>query len=190
MLPGDGTLIDPSLHSDFLWPMRSQSDLLTDYEMGGMQFQHADGALDAQLWTLTYADPDVKLTSENGADITLFSRSGITELALAFDQNMNAFVAFVENGQAKFWWYDTTTSAMTFSDLPADAVTPRSCLDDHTRAFRDTSDIILAYVRDGDLYYRQQRDRYATEYLLRTSAGTKLAAIGMNKGLRLQFQLG
>jgi hypothetical protein len=44
-------------------------------------------------------------------------------------------------------------------------------------------------MRGTSLYYRQQRDRYEVEYLLKTGLNAKLVRVGMNKGYRLQFML-
>jgi len=189
MLPGDGALSTPSLPTAFRWPMRSATDLLTDYEQGGEELNDANGDLSVQTWTLTYAAPDVIVTDAAGHATTLFSRDGITELALAFNQNMAPFVAFVQDGQARFWWFDITAGANVFTDLPLDATHPRACLDDHRALETATSDIILAYQREGALYYRQQRDRFATEYLLTADAGGELVSVGMSTGLRLQFAI-
>lgn len=191
MLPGDAPLlVDPILAASYVDTMRTFADALIDYERGGTALNVPDDGLNVQTWTLRYESPAVIVSGTIAPDTTLFSRPGITELALAFDQNMRPFVAFVENGVPRFWWYDTVVGAGVFTDLPVDALHPRCCLDDHREAQSAVSDIILAYTRGADLYYRQQRDRYATEYLLTTGVDGTLAAIGMNTGLRLQFQIG
>lgn len=189
MLPGDGTLTNTALPRPFMWPMRSATDLLTDYERGGAGINDAGQGLDAQQWTLTYTAPDVIVTDETGHETMLFSQPGITELALAFDQNMHPFVAFVDGVGAHYWWFDTTSGAQVFTDLPLDATHPRACIDDHRALEIAMSDIILAYQRGGALYYRQQRDRFATEYLLMADAGGELVSVGMSTGLRLQFAI-
>jgi hypothetical protein len=53
------------------------------------------------------------------------------------------------------------------------------------------TDIILAYIRDNTLYYRQQRDRYGIERTLRTGLfdSVKLRNIGMARNYRLYFEL-
>ena len=67
----------------------------------------------------------------------------------------------------------------------------RCCLDDKRQSAtaQGNNDIILAYVRAGKLYYRQQRDRYEVEYLLAEEIPAKvLTRIGMSKNYRLQFE--
>lgn len=188
MLPGDGTLVDPALPAPFLWKMRDRDDLLTDYEQGGTALNQAGGSLVAQTWTFGYTAPDVWVQDAEGNKTVLFSKPGITELAGAFDQNMNQFVAYVDATGAHFWWYDTTQSSQVFTDLPSGSTTPRCCMDEHRAVYAADSDIILAYKRSGNLCYRRQRDRYATEYVLESPFPHELIRVGMNTILRLQFE--
>lgn len=188
MLPGNAlsTITAPA---QLIEPVNAAATPLIDVGMGGIGLADASVGLLYQLWTLRYEAPDVVVSAPEVPDTVLFSRAGITELALAFDQNMRAFVAFVQDGQARFWWYDSNLSAQTFTDLPADAKNPRSCMDEKRAALRSDSDIILAYTRGTGLYYRQQRERFQTERLLADPCGGKLVSIGMSKALRLQFKL-
>ena len=75
-------------------------------------------------------------------------------------------------------------------------IDPRLSFDDkRATQYGANGDIILAYLRSvggsRGLYYRQQRDRFNTEYTLRTGLpnNTRLRAVGMNRGLRMQFEL-
>lgn len=185
VIPQGDITVDP-IAAAFLFKQREYGDLLTDYEMGGVALNDSSQGLMVKEWTATYHDGGVYVGAADVPEVLQFSKPGITEVALAFDQNMNPFVAFVDGAGSHFWWFDSTTSQMTFTDLAG--TTPRCTLDDGRALQRNTSDIILAYMKGNDLYYRQQRDRYETEYLLKSSAGNKLVTVGMNKGLRLQFQ--
>lgn len=189
MLPGDGSLVDPSIPSPFLWKMRTADDLLTDYERGGDALNLPGDSLNAQTWTFGYDAPDVWVEDEAKVRTVLFSKPWITELAGTFDQNMNPFVAFVDSAGAHFWWYDTTQGKQVFSDLPANSTTPRCCLDDHRSTSSTTSDIILMYQRGLLLCYVQQRGRFATEHVVATDVTGALQSIGMNTANRLQFKI-
>ncbi len=59
------------------------------------------------------------LSADGVAPVVLFSRPGMTEIALAFDQNMRAHVAFVQSGLAWLWWYDSQVNQMAFTSFPA-----------------------------------------------------------------------
>lgn len=179
------TLITPPLPSDWLYTTRTEP--LVDYEMGGVALRDASQGLAVKLWTATYDGANV-LASDGTTTSVLFPAAGVVHLGLAFDQNMNPFVAYVDGSGAHYWWYDTVAQAQVFSDLPG-AVTPCCTLDDHRELQSSSNDIILAYLKDGALRYRQQRDRYATEYLLETGTWPALEAVGINKTLRLQFRM-
>jgi hypothetical protein len=62
------------------------------------------------------------------------------------------------------------------------------CLDDKRPLQNAVSDVILAYTRSGNLYFRAQRDRYLVEYPLATAVTGTLDKVGMNTVNRLQFE--
>ena len=165
-------------------------------EAGGVALNDPSEGLFYQSWTLRYfpATGNMQIEDEAGGKTSLFVRSGITEIDLAFDGNMNPFVAFVENGDAKFWWYDTSLPGTTFTTLPAGSLTPRCCMDDK-RLFQDASrDIILCYVNAGKLVYRESSDRYTVEYTLQDpflhptlELPAVIKKVGMNEKFRLQW---
>lgn len=165
---------------------------LIDYEKGGVGLNNPTQGLQVQTWTLRYdrASGNMRLSAPNTPEFTLWNRPDITEVSLAFDQNMNPFVAFVQAGVAKFWWYDPTIPGQTFAEsLLGTAITPRATMDEKRATQSAVSDIILGYMRNNNLCYRIQRERYLTEHVLRTGCGGKLADIGRNTGYRLQFKL-
>jgi hypothetical protein len=158
-----------------------------DYERGGVALRDASQGLDVKDWKLRFVSPEVRISADGVAETVLFSEAGITEVSLAFDQNMNPVVAYVQTGTAKIRWYDSLAEAQVISTLPAGSVSPRLSLDDKRALQSGTSDVILAYVRDDALYFRAQRDRFEVEYLLKEAVGGLLVRIGMNTIGRLQF---
>lgn len=161
---------------------------LVDYEMGGVALYDASQGLMVKLWTL-YADGENVWVTADGVEPTLlFSLPGIREVSLAFDQNMRPFVAFMQHSMARYWWYDTLTASMIFSDLP-EAITPRCTLDDKRTMQQMSSDILLAYIKNNNLYYREQRDRFLIEYLLAEDVNAELVTIGMATNNRIRFKL-
>ena len=158
--------------------------------MGGVGLNDPSMGLQYQVWTLDYVGGQVRITAPNQAAPTvLFEAEDITEVSLAFDQNMRPFVAYVQNGEAKFYCWDTATSSVAFTTLPTGSVTPKACLDDKRQTQTVLSDIILAYMRDKALYMRKQRDRYQIEYLLADNLDAKLVKLGMTDKNRVQFKL-
>lgn len=168
---------------------------LFDYEEGGVDIQDPSLGLKGYLWKVEIVNNSVYISKDGGPNRLMFTRSNnISEVSLAFDQNMNPFVAFVETGndnipRAWFWWFDTTVLAQVFTQLPEGSITPRATLDDKRSLAFLSSDIILGYLRQGTLFIRVQRDRYLIEYPLYYGLDGRLIKIGMNNRSRLQFQI-
>jgi hypothetical protein len=171
-------------------PDNAALSALTSVKSGGAALNDPGAGFNVQDWTLNYADGDVTISAPSAEPVVLFSLDGITEIDLAFDQSMRPFVAFMQNGVARYWWYDSQSSGPVFSDLPDGTEAPRCCLDDRRPQGVPSSDIILAYLRSGTLYFRAERDRYETEYTLASSVTGSLRRVAMNRGLRVQFELG
>lgn len=174
----------------WLHPDELTSHALYDYEMGGIALNDPTEGLRVQVWNLWLQGDDVVTRAPSyGSDpaTVLFTDTGITELSLAFDQNMNPFVAYVKDGDAKWWWFDTFDSQTKHSFLPSGSVSPRCCMDDKRETQTAANDILLAYVRNNNLYYREQRDRYGVEYLKRLTVDATIIRLGMNHVNRVQY---
>jgi len=184
------------MEAEYYIPDNQEGGLTESREKGGIGLSDPSAGLWYQNWVATYngATSNVEIEAPNSPISTLFNQPNLTELSLAFDQNMKPFIAFVESNIAKFWWYDTDIENTTISTLPAGSLTPRCCLDDK-RLHRDgTSDIILCYIHNGALKKRIQRERYTIEYTVVdpfihpvTLQAAFLKKVGMNKISRLQW---
>ncbi len=186
MIP-ENRLSTTILSSTFLSPDLLVTSQVVDYERGGVALDDGTQGLDVQDW-IAYIDGDdlkVGTTLENG--VVIITRPGTTTLSLGFDLNMRATLAYTQAGVVKLWWFDTLQNMMVDTEF-ADTSWPRLCTDDKRALQTQATDIILAYIKDGDLYYRQQRDRYSIERLLGTPPLPVLVNIGMNTVNRLQFQ--
>lgn len=174
----------------YLYPDNLDSSALISYELGGIGLNNPSKGLQYQVWTCEYISGRVRLSAPNQvSSIDIFEAPDITELSLAFDQNMRPFIAYMQADTAKFYWYDTLTAQAIHTDLPAGSICPCACLDDKRSMQVSASDIILAYIRNRTLYMRRQRDRYGVEYSLATPIDAKLLKIGMTNKNRLQFKL-
>lgn len=187
MIPQNSLSVFPVV-SEFVERASRRTLPLVDYEMGGVALNDPSQGLLVQLWRVQVLGPDVVVDHDGGTQQILFSRPNITEVALAFDQNMRPYIAFVQDGTAWLWWYDSAAGAMVFSSFVG-AVTPRLATDEKRPLQLADSDVILAYVRANNLYFRMQRERFQTERLLASAVNATLVAIGMNRGNRLQFRL-
>lgn len=191
-LPGDVLSSEP-LPGYFLGARAQVFPDYIDYMDGGVGIQDPSLGLDYQVWTAEIVEDIVEdrivLSAPTHPATTVYTGDDITEVSLAFDQNMNVCVAFVEAGMAKLLWYDTTVQDMVVTELGAGVSHPRVALDDNREFNLANSDIILAYIKDGALYYRQQRDRYQIERQLSSGPWIALVRIGMGSTLRFQFQV-
>ncbi len=199
MLPQDGQPSTNATISGFAYPVKSPlpEDRLQDWELAGVGLNDPSQGLLVKVWRsfATYdRDADlytVWVEAQAVPPVALFTLSGLEELSLAFDQNMNPFVAYVQAGQAKIYWYDPLVSGMVHTSLAAGVRTPRCTMDERRAAFIADSDIILAYVRAGNFCVCYQRDRYEVEHVLRTGVGAncELVSMARNKGNRIQWRL-
>lgn len=201
MIP-EGELSTTAVISGFRDPVKSaaETDLLTAWERAGLYLNDPSQGMLVKVWKLNgVIDREtgvvsVVVTAPGGvapseASRVLFSGVDITELDLSFDQNMNPFVAYVQAGQSKFYWYDPVAAAMVHTNLTG--TTPR-CTMDEKRAFNvSASDILLTYINAGNLCVRYQRERYTVEHVLKTGVGAtaKVISIALNSGFRVQWHL-
>ena len=198
MIP-DNELALEALLSPFVEIVRQPGEYLIDYEMGGVALNDPSQGLLYQQWYLQAQynraanTTSVQVRSEAEPTwIELFSRPGrVKEVALAWDNNMNPFVAFVdENESASIFWYDPVVVDQVISSLPNGVKNPRCCVDDKRSFNTSNSDIELFYIRAGNLYVLHQRERYQVEHLLSTGLGSsaELIAVGMGRGNRVQIR--
>lgn len=196
MLP-DNTLAPKAFVAGFTFPVKQPGDEREDWELGGVAINDSSEGLQVKLWhaeLIANEDTgliDVVVDAPGVAKTVLFSGNGISEIALSFDQNMNPFVAYLQGGMPKIFWYDPTVPGMVHTTLPSGCYDLRCTLDDKRQFNVGDSDIVLGYVRAGNLCVRYQRDRYSVETVLRSGIGgnARLVSMAMNTGSRLQFRL-
>lgn len=196
MLP-DGVVSSQAVFAPVKVPTKSPSptDGLLAWEMGGVAISDPSQGLNVKLWSLTGEKQDdgtidLVLSAPGVPNTVPVSGADITECDLAFDQNMRVFICYVQAGLTKFYWYDTVSSVYTTTTLAAGVRTPRCTLDDHRTFNVSNSDIILMYVNGSNLCYRQQRDRYGVEYVLKlVGPEAGLVYVAMNDQNRLQWRV-
>lgn len=104
---------------------------------------------DGTLWE----DP-VLLGSITGVPVTM---------TLTFDQLGRAQVFYELDGVIWFYGYDTISQTIKSIEI-CPGITPVAAMDYPSNTSRATCDIILAYVINQKVEFRQQRDKYATAY--------------------------
>jgi hypothetical protein len=190
MIP-DGVLSTEIISAGFLYPRGTPRRPLVDYEYGGVDIQDGTRGLRVKVWKGEYIDGQIVLSAEGVPPTPVLTVAGVEEFQFTFDRNMNVFIAYqLTNGFCNFYWFDSLVSNFVTTTLPLGTITPRCAHDDNRDLETTSSDIILAYVISGNLYYRQQRERYQIQHLLAENvAPNGLVQIGLNRVMRFQFQL-
>jgi hypothetical protein len=174
--------------SEYLQPLIPESSLI-DYEYGGVALNDPSQGLSVKLWTFRVVGDEVRVGAADVPDGALFTAEGVTAISGTFDQNMAPQVAFVQGGIARYWWFDTLEGEYVITDLAEGTLTPKMKLDDRRELQGATNDVILSYVLNDNLYFRAQRDRYETEYLLKEAVGGTIRHCGMTRSLRFGWDI-
>jgi len=189
MMP-ENTLSSSAIYSAFLVP--DKYDFLVDYEWGGVDLLDTSQGLSVYIWKCFYADDWIQITNDHLTH-KLIQVVNVKELSLAFDFNMHATIVYVAENADKtrdthLYWYDTAQGKQITTLYGQGYHSPQLSLDDQRLHQSANADIIFAYIKNGDLYYRQQRDRFTIEYLLSAvNEAVTLKQIGMNTKNRFQF---
>ena len=190
MIPQSVLSTDP-VPAQFAYPRNVPRALLVDYEYGGVAINDASQGLRFQVWKGEYIEGNIVLSAQTVAPFNALAIANVATFGFTFDQNMAPFFCYeLEDGSCAFRWFDSTVPGFVTTALPNGSRSPRCCLDDNRALQIPVSDIILAYCRDTSLYFRAQRERYETEHELTDTIGaSRLLQMGMNKQLRMQFQM-
>lgn len=158
-----------------------------DYVDGPVGVQNTDGGLRNQKWRARLINADVSLVSPNTPEFVIATIRCCRVISLAFDQNARYLLAYLIDDVMWLYWYDPLLLEYTHMQLATGVSSLRMSLDDKRMSQSSTSQILLVYVQDGDLYYRKQADRYGVPYLLQTGVAGRIIKVGMNKGNRFQI---
>lgn len=190
MMP-QNVLSDRPISAPFLAP-RNTTRFSTiagqsDVHNGGVAVGDPSQGISFQTWTAFISGGDIWLGAPNTPAAPFLTGLHAAWVGVAFDQNARIFLTWADLfGNASYYWFDSTISNYRISTLSGLIFRPFACLDDSRPIQVDQADVLLAYVRAGVLYFRQQRDRYGIEYTLGTAPAT-LVQIGMNQVNRFQF---
>jgi hypothetical protein len=194
MLP-DHVLSSPTQEAAFLPDQAYIDSKRIAYSIGGIALNDSSQGPSVQLWTATL---DVSLSglgsvyieSATHAKSLLFTLNGVTEVSLTFDQNMQPVVGYLAFGQGGIYWFDGTVPGFVFFDFVGVTNCPRVTLDDRQQLDVASSDVLVFYTKTGNLYFREQRDRYLVEYLLKTGVVGSVLKVAMGVDNRIQGIIG
>lgn len=187
MIPANAFTAVPQPAS-FQAPYNEPYTPLQQVVRGGNAIGDASAGRQVKDWIATYAAGTivVKPVGDLVAAFAMMAADVLT-LSLAFDNNMGIVLAWKTPTGAKLYYYDTLTSAY-ITRVFAGIESCRVCVDDARSVYNASSDVIFGYVKTGNLYWRQQRDRYDTERLIGPTA-KQLKRMAPSVTNRLQFEL-
>lgn len=163
--------------------------LKEDFEDGPIEISDPSSGLMYQVWQGIASDQGVRLVRDagEGEGTDVLTQLNITEMSFTFDQNGRPSVCYTQYGQTKIYWYDAAVAGMATTVIGSGIGSPKIFLDDKRQTQTAISDMIVGYIKQKQLCYRQQRDRFGIEYVLATNVEGRLQKIGMGNNLRLQF---
>ena len=173
-----------------LAPDTEKESGLIDYERGGVEYKDPSQGYLVANWAVEVSDKYVNLYKEGKFKHLLLVQPNIADIAFCFDQTMNVMLAWrTKNDQLYLRYYDSFLARFEVMSLGMGKC-PRLTLDDKRSIAVDSSDVIFAYIANGSLCYRQQRESFFIEHVIRTDLhpSQRLDRIGMG-GLQLQFEL-
>ena len=103
---------------------------------------------------------DTRLGWETEEELFTYSGADIVELDLCFDQNGAPLIVTERAGHVWIRYYDPGVPGWVFEDFGV-GINPRCILDDPINS--STSDMLVFYIRDGKVRYREQNDLYDSE---------------------------
>ena len=187
-----------TVEAEFLYPRNirlDDSNMLVDYEYGGVAITDASQGLRVQVWTARLVEGQILLSAPSVpefAALNIGTDPEVINIGFAFDHNMRLFATWEnEDSECFYYYYDPIIGDFVTEQLSGGARTPRCCHDDTRQpmTFFGISDIVLAYCRGQRLMARVERDRYTIEYDLGRVGPRSLVQIGMNAAQRLQFRM-
>lgn len=189
MIPGN-TIISTPIVGSFEYPNTLPYTKQSQTVMGGVAIGDPSQGRLFQTWVVNLTGTTITVgPTSGGTPFTMTATDALptSTITLAFDTNMGVALAWTTAAGAKLYYFDSTTSAYATVDYPG-VTSCRLAVDDARSFYSSNSDIMFGYVRAGNLYWRQQRDRYQTERLVGATNKT-LIRLGRSVANRLQFEL-
>lgn len=176
-------------------PYTGRKDLAQHW--GPVAIQDPSQGLLVRLWTVRADGQRVLIAADGIDEVELYVHtSEVRSVSLAFNQNGHPDIALVdETGASWLYWYDPSVPGVVVTQLPVDIQYPQLTFDDARQFNIGNSDVVLSYVRAGQLHYRLQRERFLIENTPTLGAGgmpfdafnKQLVHVSMNSRMRVQW---
>lgn len=177
--------------SDFLYPDSLPFEKLRSYELGGVNIRDTSQGYSSYVWYVEYKQNQITVNREPGYVYLIKEYvENVSTVDMAFDQNLNPIVCWSIGQHSYLYWFDVVTQTNKTTTF-ANTRDPRLTMDDKRSSQVLSSDVLFCYVNgNGDLVYRQQRERYTVERVLRSGIpeDVTLERVGMTVGNRIKFK--
>lgn len=185
--------------SSFLTPDDFTATIPTrDREKGGVAISDPSQGLLLQDWECkwdfrTRSIIVFPVSNPLNSTVIISGLNSVSKVSFSFDANMRPYIAYANEGTSYFRWYDAVAGDYTttvFNNNERDL-----CVTHDIKTFElvqsNVTDVLLFYLRDNKVYYRQQRDRYGLEYQIATLSNNLgvLQKVGLASNNRLQLQI-
>ena len=168
-------------------PLDDPYSSLTMRVLGGVAIGDGSQGREVQTWSVDYVAGQIRLLDSSSTVRFTLTVVSVLTVCIAFDTNMSPCIGYTKSDGSYVYFYNSLSAAYE-TLFVSGAGSCRVCVDKSARFFEAASDVIFAYTLTGQLYYRQQRDRFAVQYLIGPASGT-LVRVGPNLDNRLQFQI-
>lgn len=163
-----------------------------------------EGALDISKRSATYlsrvSGTAFQVSSDAVNWTTVLDVPGASKgFGFSFDANMRPMVAYQLGDDATspaqraiyLYWYDNTVPGFVTLTLGA-GVSPFLSFDYPVNSSAQGAECLLAYIRNGTVYYRRQTDRFTIEYTVGAmpAGRTRITGFGLARNWRLQIRCG
>jgi len=166
-------------------------NLNSNYFKGGSIINDSTSVFN-NTWIYTYEENNVKvrnLTTMLPA-ITLVTIEDVKQVSAAFNQNMQAQYCYIVEDELYLYWFDSLINNYTTSNISSDITSCYILLDETRDNLIDTSNNLLYYIKNNNLYLRKQKERFTIEHLAYANLPSKSKIYNIQKTIdtqRLQF---
>lgn len=180
------TFTPEPVYGQFLYLQDLPYDPLEQKVMGGIALNDPSRGRLYREWTVRYINNTIEVNPGNEPVVFSFAAEGVLTVSLSFDNNMSVVLCWTTLTGGNLYYYDVLTSQYTVREFPG-ITSCKVCVDDPREFYTGQSDVIFGYTLNGNLCYRQQRDRYDIERVIAPTARL-LSRMGPTTANRLQFE--
>jgi hypothetical protein len=172
---------------NFSFPLTEEYNPIHQRVFGGISLGDSTKGRLFKLWEVKLNNGIISIGPVGSSIVLNIQAPGASSVGLAFDTAMRVTVCWTTTTGSWLFYYNTVTQ--NYSTLFFQGYTScRVCVDDPRSFYETESDVIFSYTYSGNLYWRQQRDRYSEERHIGPTPGS-IIKVGLSLLGRLQFEI-